>query len=118
MRTGLMPFMLVPLLVYTYFWINPMALTIFVEGMAKAIVEIYLGFKAWKLEWETRRAFNQYKKASLILARQEGYPKKLVKAYFKTYGQNDWRFLWQQNKDAFEEKHRDLEDELREMILF
>lgn len=118
MNTMFIPFFLVPLLIYTYFWLNPIAFATFIEGVSKYIIEAYLGYKAWRLAWETEIAYRAYKRASKKLAQEQGYPAHVVKLYFDTYGSQDWRHLWQQQKAAYEEKYKNLEDDLRDSLLF
>lgn len=118
MSIGLLPFVLIPLLVYTYFWINPTAFAAFLEGFSRYIVEIYLGYKQWKLERETKKAFHYYRRQSEKLAKEDGLPKDVVKAYFSTYGEEDWKFIYQKQKEDYENRNRDLEDEMRELVFF
>lgn len=118
MNTGVFPFVLIPLLVYTYFWINPTALAAFLEGLSRYIVEVYLGFKAWKVERETRKAYKYYLRQSEKLAREKGLSKNIVSKYIQKYRDEDWNFLYQREKEEFETRNRDLEDELRDLIAF
>lgn len=118
MQLGIMPFVLVPILIYTYFWLNPLALCLFLEGLMKYLVEVYLGYKQWRIEYETKKAYRRYLKASRKLAKDSGLDDKLVKLYFETYSEGDRRALMQQKKELFEEKHKDLEEAVREMLLF
>lgn len=118
MSFGIFPFVLIPLLVYTYFWLNPTALAAFLDGFIRYITEIYLGYKAWRLEYETKKAYKYYMKLSEQIAEEKGISKKTLNKYFKVYGKEDWNFLYQREKDDFENRNREIEDNLREMILF
>lgn len=115
---GILPFLLVPILVYTYFWINPLAFAAFVEGINKYLIEVYLGYKEWKIEHETKKAYKRYVRASEKLAQDSGLAGELVKLYFDTYSEGDRKTLMQQNRERYEEKHKDLEEAMREMLLF
>lgn len=112
------PLVLIPLLIYTYFWLNPTALATFMEGFMKYLVEVYLGYKAWRLEYQTKKAYRYYQKQSERLARERGVPNKTLADYFKTYKRDDWNFLYQREKEEFESKNRDLEDEMKNLLLF
>lgn len=118
MDSAFFPFVLIPLLVYTYFWVNPMALASFMEGFARYIVEIYLGYKQWRIERATQRAFKHYQKQSRVLAAKNGLSSGHLKSYFKTYGKDDWRFIYQTEKQDYEERNRNLEDEMRDLLAF
>ncbi len=117
MTAGFLPFVLIPLLVYTYFWVNPIAFATFMEGVSKYIVEVYLGFKEWKIEHETKKAYRHYIRESEKLAKTQGYPDSVVKLYFKTYGQDDRSFLRQQNRQMHEARYKDIEETMRELII-
>jgi hypothetical protein len=118
MQTGQITFILIPLLIYTYLWVNPLILATFLEGLGKYLVEVYLGFKDWKIEYETQRAYRRYMKASQKLAENDGFPSHIVRLYFKTYGKDDWKAIRQQNREIHEDRYRDFEDTMREMLLF
>jgi hypothetical protein len=114
----LIPFVLVPLVIYTYFWINPLSFATFWEGILRYLVEVYLGYKAWKIERQTNKAYKRFQKNSLALAKRQGFEKNTVKLYFKEYGQLDWNYIKNQLKEMHERKFKDLEDNMREMILY
>lgn len=115
---NILPFVIVPLVIYTYFWINPAAFATFWEGLLRYIVEIYLGYKSQKIERQTNKAFRQFQRKSLSLAQKQGFSKNTVKLYFKEYGKLDRNYLKNQLKEDHERKHRDLEDSLRDMLLY
>ncbi|OGM32933.1 hypothetical protein A2803_05055 [Candidatus Woesebacteria bacterium RIFCSPHIGHO2_01_FULL_44_21] len=118
MGSVILPFILVPLLVYTYFWVNPLAFAVFLEGLTKYLIEIYLGYKEWKIEYETKKAYRRYTRASEKLAHDSGLTGELVKLYFDTYGENDRRTLKQQNREYYEARYKSLEETMRDMLLF
>lgn len=113
-----LPFILTPLLVYAYFWLNPAALATFLEGAARYVAEVYLGYKRWRIEYQTRKAFKRYQRQAKRLARQNGYPDEVVRAYFNTYSEQDWQTLREQQKELHEQKYKDWEDELQSLILW
>lgn len=116
MAQGFMPFFVVLLLIFTYFWVNPLALATFMEGLIRYLVEIYLGYKEWRIEYEAKKAYRRYLRQSRRLARESGFSDHLVRLYFKTYGEDDWRTFKTQSRQAHEERYRDLEDSMRELI--
>jgi|GEM_PF-6011950 len=118
MELGFIPFVVVPLIVYTYFWINPFAFASFWEGFIKYLVEIYLGYKAWKIEFDTWIAYKRYVIASKKLAMKSGLSGRAVKLYFKTYFDSDITEIKRIERQIYEEKHKQLEDSLRNMIVF
>ena len=109
---------IIPFLVYTYFWVNPNALSTFLEGLYRYIAEIYFGYKAWRLEYETKRAYKYFQKRSKRMAKENGFSENLVKAYFETYREHDWKYLYQLQKEEFEERNRDIEEQIRDNLLF
>lgn len=116
MGMDFLPFFMVPLLVYTYFWLNPMAFAAFLEGISKCLVEIYLGYKEWKIEYETKRAYRRHVRASQKLARDSGFSSRAVKLYFETYGEDDWRSLRYRERQRHEKRYRDIEETMRELL--
>jgi hypothetical protein len=115
---GIIPFILVPLLVYTYFWLNPLALAAFIEGLTRYIIEIYLGYKEWKIDYETKKAYKRYLRQSRKLAKEGGFPGRVVELYFETYSEDDIKTLRQGQRELHEARHKNLEDTMREMLLF
>lgn len=118
MSTDFLPFFLIPLLLYTYFWVNPTVFAAFMEGLARFVAELYLGYKAWRLELETKRSFRYYQKLSRKMARENGFSGNLLKAYFEAYGEHDWKEIYQREKEIFEERNRDIEEQIRDNLLF
>jgi len=80
MGATFIPF-IVPFIICTYFWINPFALIAFWEGVIRYLVEIYLGYKAWKIELNTWIVYKRYVRASKKLAMESGLSGRLVKLY-------------------------------------
>jgi hypothetical protein len=118
MGSSFIPFFLIPILVYTYFWINPLLLSAFLEGMYQYLVEIYLGYKEWKIEREAKKAFSQYQKRSKKLAKENGFPTHVVSLYFEDYGEVDFEFIKNSYRSDYEKKHKDFEDDMRDMLAF
>lgn len=82
------------------------------------LVEVYLGYKALKIEWQTNRAYRRFQKKSLALAKKQGFGKSTVKLYFNEYGQIDWNYIKSRLQEMHERKYKDLEDNMRELILY
>lgn len=112
MTIDFLPFLLVPLLVYTYFWLNPLSFSTFVEGVVHYLAEVYLGFKATKIDIQTKLAYRKYTKNAEKIARQSGYSNDFVRAYLSSYKFEDWQILRQQQKELHEERYRNFEEEL------
>lgn len=113
-----LPFLLVPLLVYTYFWLNPLSFTTFIEGVLRYLAEIYLGFKATKIDVQTKLAYRRYRKDARKVAKQSGYSNDFVNAYFSSYKFEDWQILRRQQKELHEEKYRNFEEELSDLLFY
>lgn len=118
MDSEFFPFVLIPLLIYTYFWLNPTALASFMEGVTRYLVEIYLGYKAWRIEQAARIAFRSYQRQLKQLAQKNRLPGTLLKSYRRAYEKDDWKFIYQREKQEYEERNRSLEDEIRDLLVF
>lgn len=115
---SVLPLLITPIAVFTYFWINPVATAAFVEGLGRFLIEVYLGYKAWKVESRTNRLYKKFKKQSERLAKQNGFEPRVVKLYFNEYGQGDERELYNKIKEDHERKHKNLEDAMRDFLVF
>lgn len=118
MNEANLQFILLPLLIYTYFWINPSAIVEFFQGVARTFVEIYLGYKEYKLWVATQMSFTHYRIKSILLARHEGLSLGNLASYFRTYGEKDWNYIYDNHRNVHESKYRNFEEGLRDMIYF
>ncbi len=112
------PFLIIPIAVFTYFWINPIATATFTEGVVRFFIEVYLGYKAWKIERKAEIAYRRYVRQSEKLARQEGLSSKFVKLYLQEYGEDDKKDLYNKIREDHEQKYRNFEDAMRDFLSF
>lgn len=110
------PFFLVPLLVYTYFWLNPFALSAFATGISRYFLAVYLGYKAYMIGLCTEIEFWRYKRASIRLSLESNFPRQLLGEYFDSYKTQDKNSIRLTQKAIFERRHRKLEELFRDLV--